>query len=141
MLVDALAALGDRLETDWQSIARPEQLPPDGDWATWLLLAGRGFGKTRCGSEWVRSLAESAAVSHIALVAGTAADGRDVMIEGPAGLLSISPNSFRPSFEPSKRRVTWPNGVQATLFASEEPERLRGPQHAAWLDEIAAWKK
>jgi len=135
------ARIRDNLSHDWPSQARPEQLPPDGDWSKWLILAGRGFGKSRTGAEWTRGLAEAGAVSHLALVAGTAADGRDVMIEGPAGLLSIAPNSFRPVWEPSKRRVSWPNGVQATLFASEEPDRLRGPQHgAAWLDELASFK-
>jgi phage terminase large subunit-like protein len=104
-------------------------------------LAGRSFGKTRCGAEWVRSLAEAGATSHIALVAATAADARDTMIEGPAGLLSIAPNSFRPIFEPSKRRLTYPNGCQAIIFACEEPDQLRGPQHAAaWLDELAKFK-
>jgi phage terminase large subunit-like protein len=131
----------DRLAHDWRSIARPEQLPPSGPWSTWLVLAGRSFGKTRCGAEWVRSFAEAGATSHIALVASNAADARDAMIEGPAGLCSIAPNSFRPQFEPSKRRVTWPNGCQAIVFASEEPDQLRGPQHAAaWLDELAKFK-
>jgi phage terminase large subunit-like protein len=131
----------DRLAHDWRSIARPEQLPPSGNWSTWLVLAGRSFGKTRSGAEYIRSLAESGSVSHIALVASSAADARDTMIEGPAGLCSIAPNSFRPIFEPSKRRVTWPNGCQAIVFASEEPDQLRGPQHAAaWLDELAKFK-
>jgi phage terminase large subunit-like protein len=138
---EIFSTFADRLEYDWRSIARSEQLPPSGDWSKWLILAGRGFGKSRTGAEWTRGLAEAGAVNHIALVAGTAADGRDVMVEGPAGLLSIAPNSFRPVWEPSKRRVSWPNGVRATLFASEEPDRLRGPQHgAAWLDELASFK-
>jgi hypothetical protein len=99
--LDPFARLKDTLAHDWKSQARPEQLPPPGDWSTWLVLAGRGFGKTRTGSEFIRSLAEAGTVSHIALVAATAADGRDVMIEGPAGLLSIAPNSCRPVFEPA----------------------------------------
>jgi phage terminase large subunit-like protein len=135
------AHLADLLATDWQSIARPEQLPPPGGWSTWLILAGRGAGKTRAGAEWIRGLAESASVSRIALVAATTADARDTMVEGESGLRAIAPNSMRPLYEPSKRRVVWPNGVQATLFSSEEPERLRGPQHTApWLDELAAWR-
>jgi len=134
------SSLADQIETDWQSLARPEQLPPDGDWSTWLILAGRGAGKTRAGAEWVRSLAEAATVSRIALVGPTAADARDVMVEGESGMMAICPNSNRPTYEPSKRRLTWPNGVQAALYSAEEPSRLRGPQHgAAWLDEIAAW--
>ena len=130
----------DQLENDWHSIARPEQLPPDGDWSTWLILAGRGWGKTRTGAEWVRGLAEAGSVARIALVGPTASDCRDTMVEGSSGLLAIAPNSNRPIYEPSKRRLTWPNGVQAAMFSSEEPERLRGPQHgAAWLDELGAW--
>lgn len=130
----------DALESDWHSIARPEQLPPEGDWSTWLILAGRGFGKTRAGAEWIRSLAESGRVERIALVGPTASDCRDTMVEGSSGLLAIAPNSNRPVYEPSKRRLTWNNGVQAAMFSSEEPERLRGPQfHAAWCDELGAW--
>lgn len=135
------ARLASAIDNSWTSQARPEQLPPKGDWTTWLILAGRGFGKTRTGAEWVRSLAENSAVSRIALVGPTAADVRDVMVEGESGILSICPNWNRPAYEPSKRRLTWPNGVQAAMFSSEEPERLRGPQHgAAWCDELAAWR-
>jgi predicted phage terminase large subunit-like protein len=135
------ASLADAIESDWRSMARPEQLPPPGDWSTWLILAGRGAGKTRTGAEWVRSLAEAARVPRIALVGPTAADVRDTMVEGESGLLAIAPNSNRPTYEPSKRRLTWPNGVQATLFSSEEPDRLRGPQHGAgWLDELCSWR-
>lgn len=135
------ANIADALESDWQSMARPEQLPPPGDWSVWLILAGRGSGKTRTGAEWVRGLAEAASVSRIALVGPTAADARDTMVEGESGILAVCPNSNRPVYEPSKRRLTWPNGVIATLFSSEEPERLRGPQHgAAWCDELGAWR-
>jgi phage terminase large subunit-like protein len=137
----AFARIADSLETDWRSLARPEQLPPPGKWSTWLIQAGRGWGKTRTGGEWIRGLAESGRVSRIALVAATASDARDTMIEGESGLLAIAPNSNRPIYEPSKRRLTWANGVQATAFSAEEPERLRGPQFgAAWADELAAWK-
>ena len=121
-------------------MARPEQLAPGGEWLIWLILAGRGWGKSLTGAQWVRAQAE-AGVSPIALVGATSADCRDVMLEGPSGILSICPNSNRPLYEPSKRRLTWPSGVTATLFSSEEPERLRGPQHAcAWLDELCAWR-
>ena len=145
MLHDGLrsifASLADAIESDWRSIARPEQLPPPGDWSTWLILAGRGAGKTRAGAEYVRALAEAAALPRIALVGPTAADVRDTMVEGESGLLAIAPNSNRPVYEPTKRRLTWGNGVQATLFSSEEPDRLRGPQHgAAWLDELCSWR-
>ena len=134
---------------DWRFFARPSQLPPDGDWQTWLILAGRGFGKTRTGSEWVREQVRQG-VSRIALVAPTASDARDVMVEGESGLLSVcwaGDRTYageivgRPSYEPSKRRLTWANGAMATLFSAEEPERLRGPQHEVmWADELAAWK-
>ena len=135
------ARIADTLEADWQSIARQEQLAPEGNWSTWIYCGGRGTGKTRAGAEWVRSLAEAASVPRIALVGPTAADVRDVMVEGESGILAICPNSNCPTYEPSKRRLSWPNGVQASMFSSEEPERLRGPQFgAAWCDELAAWR-
>jgi predicted phage terminase large subunit-like protein len=104
-------------------------------------LAGRGFGKTRSGAEWVRAQVGAGTAKRIALVAPTAADARDVMIEGESGLLAIAPSDDRPLYEPSKRRLSWPNGAVATLFSADEPERLRGPQFdAAWCDELAAWR-
>lgn len=126
---------------DWEFWARPNQLPPPGEWRTWLVLAGRGFGKTRTGGEWIRAQVESGRCGRLALVAPTAADARDVMVEGESGILAISPPWFRPLYEASKRRLTWPNGAIATLYSGEEPDRLRGPQHdGAWADELAAWK-
>lgn len=132
---------------DWQAWARPNQLAPSGSWLTWLVLAGRGFGKTRCGSEWVRSIAcgktPLAAGTHhrIAIVAETAADARDVLVEGDSGILSVHPPDFRPLYEPSKRRLTWPNGAVATLYNAVEPDQLRGPQHdAGFCDELAKWR-
>jgi predicted phage terminase large subunit-like protein len=140
-MYETFARIADALDTDWNAIARPEQLPPDGDWPTWVYCGGRGTGKTRSGAEWVRSQAEGGHVGRIALVGPTSADVRDVMVEGSSGILEICPNSNRPVYEPSKRRLTWPNGVQAAMFSSEEPERLRGPQHgAAWCDELGAWR-
>jgi predicted phage terminase large subunit-like protein len=134
------ARLASAIADDWRSLARPEQLPPPGDWTTWIYLAGRGAGKTRSGVEWVREQIESG-VSRIALVAPTAADCRDVIVEGESGILATSPDWARPIYEPSKRRLTWPSGQIATMFSSEEPDRLRGPQHGAALcDEFAAWK-
>jgi len=95
-------------------------------------MAGRGFGKTRCGAEWVRAEIK-AGRRRIALVGPTAADARNVMVEGASGILAISPGPERPLYEPSKRRLTWPNGAIATTYSADEPERLRGPQHdAAW---------
>jgi hypothetical protein len=106
-----------------------------------MYLCGRQMvptHNTRTGAEWVRSLAESGQVGRIALVAPTAADARDVMVEGESGLLAICPPWDRPHYEPSKRRLTWPSGVIATTYSADEPERLRGPQHAAaWVDELA----
>lgn len=105
------------------------------------MLAGRGFGKTRAGAEWVRGLVENGTARRIALVAPTLHDARAVMVEGDSGLLAVCPPWFAPRYEPSKRTLTWPNGAVATLFGAEEPERLRGPQHdAAWCDELCAWK-
>ena len=134
--------LADALEASWPAIARPNQLPPPGDWQVWLLLAGRGFGKTRTLAEWVCQQAGSGQAGRIALVAATAADARDVLVEGQSGILAVSPPWFRPVYEPSKRRLTWPNGAMATTFSAEEPERLRGPQHdAAVCDELGAWSR
>ncbi|WP_281683886.1 DNA-packaging protein [Thalassobaculum salexigens] len=126
---------------DWPLWARDKQLPPQGDWRVWLILAGRGFGKTRTGAEWVRALAESQRAGRIALVGETASDARDVMVEGESGLLACCPPWARPLYEPSKRRVTWPNGAMATCFSADDPDQLRGPQFdAAWADEIAKWR-
>jgi phage terminase large subunit-like protein len=126
---------------DWPFWARPKQLPPPGDWWVWLVLAGRGWGKTRTGAEMVRHIATSGRCPRIALVSRTAADVRDVIVEGESGLLTISPPWFRPTYEPSKRRLTWPNGVIATTFSADEPDALRGPQFFfAWADELASWR-
>ena len=141
MLSEALQRLADLIEADVP--LRPEQLPPpeDGDWLTQILLAGRGFGKTLAGARWIRGLAESGKYRRLALIGPTAADVRDTMVLGESGIVSISPRSSRPLYEPSKRRLVWENGVEATLFSSEEPDRLRGPQfHAASLDELCSWK-
>lgn len=124
----------------WELWARPEQLPPPGDWNSWLILAGRGFGKSRAGAEWVRGEVEAGRAGRVALIGSTSADARDVMIEGESGILAISRPEFFPLYEPSKRRLTWPNGAIATAYSAEEPNRLRGPQHDAyWGDEPAAW--
>jgi len=126
---------------DWSFWARPAQLPPEGNWRVWLLLAGRGFGKTRTGAETMRARVTAGKSRRIALVAPTAADARDVMVEGESGILAISPPWDRPRYEPSRRRLTWANGAIATLYSADEPERLRGPQHdAAWCDELGSWR-
>ena len=132
-------ALADTLASDWRRMARPSQRMPDGAWILWLILAGRGFGKTRTGAETVRQQ-KLAGCSRIGLIGATAADVRDVMIEGPSGLLTISPKHDRPLYEPSKRRLTWNNGAIASAYSADEPDRLRGPEHDfIWMDELAAW--
>lgn len=126
---------------DWTVWARPKQLPPDGAWRVWLILAGRGFGKTRTGAEFIRREVNAGKANHIALVGATAADVRDTMIEGESGLLRVFPPDQRPHYEPSKRRVTFHNGASASAYSADEPDRLRGPNHdLAWADELAAWR-
>lgn len=142
---EAIAPLSDAecdaLQYDWPYWARPNQLPPLGDWRFWLVQAGRGFGKTRTGAETIRMWVATGNYRIVHLVAPTAADARDVMIEGPAGLLSCYPPSERPDYEPSKRLVTFHNGAVAHAFSADEPERLRGPQcDSFWADEAAAWR-
>jgi phage terminase large subunit-like protein len=140
------------LQYDWQVWARKDQLPPkacsDGQmWNTWLILAGRGWGKTRTGAEWVRSLMCGATplakgqVNSIAIIGETSKDVRDVLVEGRSGVLACHPKAFRPIYQPSMSRLTWPNGAIATLYNGTEPDQLRGPQfEAAWCDEMAKWR-
>lgn len=144
-----IASLSDeeaaQLRYTWAAWARDKQLAEIealGRWAIWLILAGRGFGKTRTGAEQVIAWADEDPHAHIALVARTAADLRDVMVEGESGILACSPPWFLPKYEPSKRRLTWPNGAWATTYSADEPDALRGPQHTkAWGDEPATWKR
>ena len=125
----------------WKLWARIRQLPPPGDWTTWLVLAGRGFGKTRAGAEWVRTTAQGHPEARIALVGASLGEVSAVMVEGESGILAVCPPGQIPSFEPSLRRLTWGNGAQATLYSAGEPDSLRGPQHShAWCDEIAKWE-
>ena len=125
----------------WRLWARPEQLAPEGDWQFWLILAGRGWGKTRTGGGWVHEEVEKRGPCRVALIGPTAADVRDVMVGGESGLLATAHPKRRPVYEPSKRLVTWPNGAIGLCFSADEPERLRGPQfHLGWGDEIAAWR-
>jgi phage terminase large subunit-like protein len=110
-----------------------------GDWVTWLILAGRGFGKTRTGAEAVRSWVRS--FPYVNLIGATADDARDIMIEGESGILAICPRYERPRYLPSKRRLEWPNGARSLIFTADEPERLRGKQHMKlWCDELCAWR-
>lgn len=114
----------------WDYYARPEQLPPEGHWRIWMIMAGRGFGKTRTGAEWVRMIAKRNPLARIALVSTSLAEARAVMVEGESGLLRIFPPDERPRFEPSLHRIRFRNGAQAQLFSAAEPETLRGPQHS-----------
>ena len=142
-----------RIQHDWLIWARDDQLPPleaqcGGPWSTWLVLGGRGSGKTRTGAEWVRALAlgipdlVAAPARRIALLGETIAQVRSVMIEGVSGILSVHANHERPTLEISRNQLVWPNGAIAQMFSADDPESLRGPQFdAAWCDELAKWSK
>lgn len=133
--------LREKLLHEWSFWANKAQLPPDGDWRFWLIMGGRGSGKTRAGAEWLRAQAESGSRGRFALVGPTFAEVRNVMIEGESGLLAIAPKDRRPVFESSRQRLVWPNGAQAFAFSAESLEGLRGPQfHAAWCDEFCVWR-
>ncbi len=126
---------------EWGVWARKKQEPPAGDWGIWVLRAGRGFGKTKCGAGWVNDRAMADPLRWIALVARTPADARDYMIEGPSGILRTASMGIKPVYEVSKRRITWPNGTWATIYSDEEPDQLRGfSGDTAWLDEFAKFK-
>jgi phage terminase large subunit-like protein len=134
------------LTYDWSLWARDGQMLPDhcechhGDWTTWLILAGRGFGKTRCGAEAVRQWIKEG-FNHINFIAATADDLRDIMVEGESGIKAVCPPDERPIYRVSKRRLEWPNGAISLLFTAQEPDRLRGKQHEKlWCDEPAAWQ-
>ncbi|MGA9251685.1 MAG: terminase family protein, partial [Roseobacter sp.] len=124
------------------------QLPPEGDWRTWVIMGGRGAGKTRAGAEWVRAQVEGAKPldegrsRRVALVGETVDQVREVMIFGDSGILACSPPDRRPQWESGRKRLVWPNGAIATVHSAFDPEGLRGPQFdAAWVDELAKWKK
>ncbi len=128
--------------------ALPHQLPPEGDWRSWVCLGGRGAGKTRAGAEWVRAQVEGArpldagAARSVALVGETFDQVREVMVMGESGILACCPTDRRPRWEATRRRLVWPNGAVAQAFSAQEPEALRGPQFdAAWVDELAKWKR
>ena len=132
----------------WELHRRPAQAPPPGAWATWLVMGGRGSGKTRAGAEWVRSLVEGETPlapgrrRRIALLAQTAEQARDVMVLGESGLMACAPPGWRPTLTHTRRRLVWPNGAEARLFSAADPDSLRGPQFdAAWCDEAAKWRE
>lgn len=126
---------------NWEAIARPEQLLPPGNWRTWLILAGRGFGKTRAGAEAIRAWVKSGKCKRIAFISETEADVRNVMIEGISGILSISPPFERPKYYSSHNKLVWPNGAEAHVFSADRYDQLRGPQFdGAWVDELAKFR-
>lgn len=141
------AALRRQIIWLWKFWARADQLAPAGEWSAWLMLGGRGAGKTRAGAEWVRAsvtgktpLAKGRR-ARIALVGETISSAREVMVEGESGIMAVSPPWERPKYEASRRRLIWPNGAQAQLFSAEDPDGLRGPQFdGAWADELAKWR-
>ncbi len=133
----------DPLAVDWEFFswsrwARPEQQPPPGDWTTWLLMGGRGSGKTRAGAEWVRQLVQQG-ITPIALVGETMSEAVEIMVRGESGIMAVHPDLQRPTLH-GRSRLSWPNGVEATIMTASDPERFRGPQFAAaWCDEIGKW--
>ncbi len=149
---DFLAALseGELFALPWlfEFWAMPHQLPPEGDWRTWVILGGRGAGKTRAGAEWVRAQVEGARpldagrCARMALVGETVDQVREVMIFGESGIMACSPPDRRPEWQATRKRLLWPNGAIAQVFSAHEPESLRGPQFdGAWVDELAKWKR
>jgi phage terminase large subunit-like protein len=137
-------ALKEALETakyEWSTQARPEQLPPDGEWLTWLILAGRGWGKSRTGAEWIKTQALANPGTRWAVIAPTYADARDTCVEGESGLLSVLPKSAVANWNRSMGELQFANGSRVKLFSGDEPDRLRGPQHhGAWFDELGAFR-
>jgi phage terminase large subunit-like protein len=125
---------------DWGTFAHDHQREFVPDWRTWLILGGRGAGKTRAGAEWVRAVAADGR-ARIALVGETEHDVREVMIEGVSGILAVHPHDKRPQWIPTRRRLQWSNGAVAEAFSAEQPDSLRGPQFShAWCDELAKWR-
>lgn len=138
-----IASLSDaellHLQYDWDFWARDKQTLPTQPFFIWLILAGRGFGKTRTGAETVRKWVRTN--QYVNLIGATADDARDIMIEGESGILAICPNDERPQYVASKRRLEWQNGAISLIFTADEPERLRGKQHyKLWADELASWR-
>jgi phage terminase large subunit-like protein len=132
------------LDADFEAWAHANQLPPSGEgWRTWLMMAGRGFGKTRAGAEWIFRLANGKPKVRVALVGATIGDARKIMVEGISGLLAIGRRYRRRlQWEPSLGRLKWPNGSEAQLFSGDNADGLRGPEHDfAWADELAKWRE
>ena len=127
---------------DWEIWRAGHQVPPQGGWRIWLILGGRGAGKTRAGAEWVRAAVEAERAGRIALIAPTFELAREVMIDGPSGFRAIAPAKARPRYVASRHALEWPNGAVASVFSAEDPDSIRGPQHdLAWGDEFCAWPR
>jgi predicted phage terminase large subunit-like protein len=138
-----LEELGDTvahaIKWDWEYWARDTQLLPQGDWSYWLIMAGRGFGKTRTGAETVRIWARH--FKYVNIIGATSDDAKDIMIEGESGVLACCPKAERPQYKKHERKLAWPSGAVSLIFTADEPERLRGKQHEKiWGDELAAWR-
>lgn len=140
MDADEAQRLAEYWDDYWRLRAHPGQLAPEGRWLVWLVMGGRGFGKTRAGAEWVRSVAEADPFARIALIGPSLGEVRSVMVEGDSGIIACCPPDAQPIFEPSLHRLRWPNGAQAFCYSAAEPESLRGPQHShGWCDKIGKW--
>lgn len=134
-----VSQIAEALKYRWDIRARDKQRLPESDFFIWLILAGRGFGKTRTGAETVREWVKDN--RYVNLIGATADDARDIMIEGESGILAICPKSERPEYVASKRRLEWQNGAISLIFTADEPERLRGKQHyKVWADEVGSWR-
>lgn len=143
-LIDSLTSEAQTaLLYDWDFWARPSQKEPlDGEWVKWLIMTGRGWGKTRTGAETTTKYAKTGNVEHIAVVGATAGDTRDIQVESDSGLIAVSPPWFRCEYTASRRLLKWPNGTRGHLYSGEEPDRMRGPQHGlVWADELPAWER
>lgn len=127
------------LAYDWLFWARDKQIAPDTNWTFWLILAGRGFGKTRTGAEWIRGQAKHKAIVN--LIGATSDDARDIMVDGESGILAVCPPDERPTYKKYERKLIWPNGSLSLIFTADQPDRLRGKQHMAlWADELCSWR-
>lgn len=127
---------------NWRANARSDQLPPEWNWRMWLLRGGRGSGKTRAGAEWIRERWNAGLMKRGGLIAPSAAEVRDVIVEGESGILAVHPPQERPTFYPSKRRLEWPDGARATLYSADDPDQIRGANlDTAWVDELAKMRE
>ena len=141
MVAELPEAVRRTIDEAWAVWGHDGQIAPPGDWRVWLIRAGRGFGKTRAGAEWLSEVIRRTPQAQVALVGATEADVRQVMVHGPSGVIAVARDDERPEWRPSSGQIRWPGGAVATVYSAERPERLRGPEHhAAWCDELAKWR-